>query len=271
MPPRFVKPSLEQQKVGFRPLISSAILPGSPTGFLVWGRFAGAHTAPYRTAEQTCSLFQDTPKTMNIQSHSVGRLNSIDVNQIVCPRHLGRKPRIYRMDEIAALVMPGYHTPTLIALIAPVAVIAGSIVGAVILMPTAVAAGVVLAIVAGLPASTRFSWLRVIHTTIRPTNSSISHPASSSTLSYADTSTTHCPLLLLSIPSTLQNPPKQLHPNYLIVQNSWHSSYAQPAILKLELKKTISRPILCVLCFLIHSRKSFKGGMLRVSSRNTKI
>jgi hypothetical protein len=48
---------LEQQKVGFRPLISSAIS-------------AGAHTAPCRTAEQTCSLFQDTPKTMKIQSHS---------------------------------------------------------------------------------------------------------------------------------------------------------------------------------------------------------
>jgi hypothetical protein len=69
MPQSIAKPSLEQQKVGFRPLISSAIsrVPGQRAG---WGRFAGAHTAPYRTAEQTCSLFQDTPKTMEIQFHS---------------------------------------------------------------------------------------------------------------------------------------------------------------------------------------------------------
>jgi hypothetical protein len=76
------------------------------------------------------------------------RLDSIDANQIVCSR-FGRKPQVYRVDDIAALVLPGYHTPTLITLIAPVAVVVGSIVGAVILMPAAVAAGVVLAIVAG--------------------------------------------------------------------------------------------------------------------------
>jgi hypothetical protein len=38
----------------------------SPTH--LFRHFAGAHTAPYRTAEQTCSLFQDTPITTKVQS-----------------------------------------------------------------------------------------------------------------------------------------------------------------------------------------------------------
>jgi hypothetical protein len=50
------KPSLEQQKVGSRPLISSAIS-------------AGAYTAPAKTTEQTRLLFQHTPLRGEIQFH----------------------------------------------------------------------------------------------------------------------------------------------------------------------------------------------------------
>jgi hypothetical protein len=82
MPPTIAKPSLEQQKVGFRPLISSAIS-RVPSQLAGWGRFAGAHTAPYRTAEQTCSLFQDTPITTKVQSH-LGKI----------ARHSGAAPRV---------------------------------------------------------------------------------------------------------------------------------------------------------------------------------
>ena len=72
MSPMIAKSSLEQQKVGFRPLISSAIsrVPAQLAG---WGRFAGAHTATYRTAEQTCSLFQHTPIAGIIQSRCPNR------------------------------------------------------------------------------------------------------------------------------------------------------------------------------------------------------
>ena len=52
--------------MGFRPRISSAIS-RIPNQLADWGRFAGAHTAAYRTAEQTCSLFQHTPITGKYQ------------------------------------------------------------------------------------------------------------------------------------------------------------------------------------------------------------
>jgi hypothetical protein len=76
------------------------------------------------------------------------RLSSIDANQIVCSRS-GRKLQAYRVEDIAALVLPGCHTSTLSAIIWPAAGAVGFTVGAGILMPTAVAAGVVLAIMAG--------------------------------------------------------------------------------------------------------------------------
>jgi hypothetical protein len=107
---------------------------------------AGHHADPRLNLrrDDKLILFTTAEPTRGQSCH----LNSIDTNQIVCSR-FGRKPQVYRVDDIAALVLPGYHTPTLIALIAPVALVVGEIVGAVILMPTAVAAGVVLAIAAG--------------------------------------------------------------------------------------------------------------------------
>jgi len=41
-----------------------------------------------------------------------------------------------------------------------------------------------------------------------------------------------CSLHFLSRPSTLQNPPNQLHSNHLKLKNSWHSSFPQARIIK---------------------------------------
>jgi hypothetical protein len=57
----------------------------------------------------------------------------------------------------------------------------------------------------------------------------------------------------MSSPSTLQiscNPSKFIH---LSNKNSWHSRYAQPAILKIEHKKAKPRTLLRCLCFLLLS------------------
>ena len=39
-------------------------------------------------------------------------------------------------------------------------------------------------------------------------------------------------LIFLSSPSTLQNPPNQLHTNHLKLKNSWHSSFPPTRIIK---------------------------------------
>ena len=68
------------------------------------------------------------------------------------------------------------------------------------------------------------------------------------------------PAYLISLNLKLQKPVKPLGAQKslnqhklinLIIQNSWHSSYAQPAILKIEHKKAKSRTLYRFLCFLI--------------------
>jgi hypothetical protein len=78
------------------------------------------------------------------------RVENLSSAQLVCSRRLGRKPIVYRQQDVLALIDPGFHTRILPYFLGFVGAGAGTITGAVFLASISVVAAVPVAIIGGL-------------------------------------------------------------------------------------------------------------------------
>jgi hypothetical protein len=84
----------------------------------------------------------DQPRKCHVESFETG--------QIACSRSLGRKPPVYREEDVAAIILPGFHKNAFFYDLIPATLLGGAITGTVYLVAVsalATAGGAVVAFV----------------------------------------------------------------------------------------------------------------------------
>jgi hypothetical protein len=122
-------------------------------------RFASAQVAPVDPSMASAGVAEWPGKYSLIPGRRlhVGAVSSatrrqnctivtLDAAQLTCARHFGRKPRIFRDEDVLALIRPGAHDPANTQMLAVLGLEAGLITGAVFLAPVSLAGAIALGV-----------------------------------------------------------------------------------------------------------------------------